>query len=130
MNSRLVSLGFISVREYQRCLDGSFKMLQWEPEERNEVDIAIKKITREMQKGFNHFLDMLDIGDDHDFSESSNKNAQSGLHGTLILYKFSRCWKNKCILSRETRNGKSKHMFKTCGNELPYYPLSLSSLLF
>ena len=61
-------------------------MLQCEPEERNEVDIAIKKITREMQKGFNHFLDMLDIGDDHDFNESSNKNTQPGLHGNNFVY--------------------------------------------
>lgn len=58
-------------------------MLQTEPEERSEVDAAIKKITREVQKGVNKFMDMLDMGDSskYNLSESSK-----GLHGEFNMY--------------------------------------------
>ena len=43
-------------------------MLQCEPEERTEVDVAIKKVVREVQKGITKFIDILDMGDEHEGS--------------------------------------------------------------
>lgn len=40
--------------------------MQCEPEERAEVDATIKKVLREIQKGFAKFVDMLDLGNNDD----------------------------------------------------------------
>ena len=66
--SKLTGLGVLAVREYQRLLDSNFEMLQCEPEERTEVDVAIKKVVREVQKGITKFIDILDMGDEHEGS--------------------------------------------------------------
>lgn len=61
--SRLSTIGVAGVREYQRCIENTLKMLQVEPEERKEVDVALKRISREVNRRVNKFLDMLDITD-------------------------------------------------------------------
>jgi len=54
------------------------RMLQVDPDERNEIDSALKKISREINNATNRFLDVLDMG------ESVNE----GLHGIWLLIKY------------------------------------------
>jgi hypothetical protein len=61
--SRLSTIGISGVREYQRCIENTLKMLQVEPEERKEVDTALKRISREVNRRVNKFLDLLDMTD-------------------------------------------------------------------